>query len=220
MVRFYMILVTRNTSRMQFNDICNWWVSLVPIKVNVFAWKMMCDALPTRWNLSQQGLELNSMLCPICGEKVEDMEHLFFTCSFASEITDKVVRWWGLSSYSFPSLQGWKGWLDGMQLRKKLKEVLEGVFFIEVFSDTTKSQSDKISDTEERMLICVKKFVPEMMTKMEHDPAKGSAPWTPPEAATPEPPQYAVFRTNSNKCALRNIRTCSIVHHDAFGHIS
>ncbi|KAL4579598.1 hypothetical protein LXL04_015752 [Taraxacum kok-saghyz] len=43
------------------------WVSMVPIKVNVFAWKMMCDALPTRWNLSQRGLELNSMLCHICG---------------------------------------------------------------------------------------------------------------------------------------------------------
>ncbi|KAL4571402.1 hypothetical protein LXL04_018161 [Taraxacum kok-saghyz] len=106
------------------------WVSMVPIKVNVFAWKMMCDALPTRWNLSQRGLELNSLLCPICGEKVEDMEHLFFTCSFASEITDKVVRCWGLSTFSFPSLQGWKGWLDGVRLRKKLKEVLEGVFFV------------------------------------------------------------------------------------------
>ncbi|KAL4590069.1 hypothetical protein LXL04_002988 [Taraxacum kok-saghyz] len=99
---------------------------MVPIKVNVFAWKMICDDLPTRWNLSQRGLELNCMLCPICGEKVEDMEHLFFTCSFASEITDKVVRWWGFSTYSFPSLQSWKGWLDGVRLRKKLKEVLEG----------------------------------------------------------------------------------------------
>ncbi|KAL4557832.1 hypothetical protein LXL04_036026 [Taraxacum kok-saghyz] len=45
------------------------WVSMVPIKINVFAWKMMSDALPTRWNLSQRGIELNSMLCPICGEK-------------------------------------------------------------------------------------------------------------------------------------------------------
>ncbi|KAL4583831.1 hypothetical protein LXL04_008416 [Taraxacum kok-saghyz] len=32
--------------------------------------------------------------------------------------------------YSFPSLQGWKGWMDGVRLRKKLKEVLEGVFFV------------------------------------------------------------------------------------------
>ncbi|KAL4590001.1 hypothetical protein LXL04_002918 [Taraxacum kok-saghyz] len=106
------------------------WVSLVPIKVNVLAWKMMCDALPTRWNLSQRGLELNSMLCPICGEKVEDVEHLFFKCSFASEITDKVVRWWGFSTSSFSSLQGWKGWMDGVRLRNKMKEVLECVFFV------------------------------------------------------------------------------------------
>ena len=41
-------------------------------------------------------------------------------------------------------------------------------------------------------------------------PARGAAPWTPPEAAAPEPPQYASIRTNSNKRALRTIRTCSM----------
>ena len=27
-------------------------------------------------------------------------------------------------------------------------------------------------------------------------------------AAAPEPPQYAIIQTNSNKCALRTLRTC------------
>ncbi|KAL4560963.1 hypothetical protein LXL04_033120 [Taraxacum kok-saghyz] len=63
-----------------------------------FAWKMMCDALPT-------------------------------------QIPDKLVRWWGFSTYSFPSLRGWKGWMDGVRLRNKMKEVLEESYFSsEVFS--------------------------------------------------------------------------------------
>ena len=39
-------------------------------------------------------------------------------------------------------------------------------------------------------------------------------------AAAPEPPQYANIQTNSNKRALRTIRTCSIFIRIAFGHIS
>ncbi|KAL4573058.1 hypothetical protein LXL04_019851 [Taraxacum kok-saghyz] len=36
-------------------------------------------------------------------------------------------------------------------------------------------------------------------------PARGAVPWTPPEAAALEPPQYAIIQTNSNKCVLRTI---------------
>ncbi|KAL4556996.1 hypothetical protein LXL04_035166 [Taraxacum kok-saghyz] len=106
------------------------WISLVPIKVNVFAWKMMGDALPTRWNLSQRGMELNTLICPICGEAVEHMEHLFFTCSFARAVMEKVLRWWGLPAYSIDSLPAWKAWLEDVRYRKSLKHVLEGVFFV------------------------------------------------------------------------------------------
>nr|GEV09184.1 RNA-directed DNA polymerase, eukaryota [Tanacetum cinerariifolium] len=39
------------------------WVNAMPIKVNVLAWKVSLDNLPTRLNLSIRGMEINSILC-------------------------------------------------------------------------------------------------------------------------------------------------------------
>nr|GEZ35902.1 RNA-directed DNA polymerase, eukaryota [Tanacetum cinerariifolium] len=38
------------------------WVHAVPIKINVFAWKVCLDKLPTRFNLSLRGLDIPSIL--------------------------------------------------------------------------------------------------------------------------------------------------------------
>ncbi|GKE96414.1 hypothetical protein Tco_1581269 [Tanacetum coccineum] len=38
------------------------WIKLLPIKINVFAWKVSHDALPTRLQLSLRGMEKDSNL--------------------------------------------------------------------------------------------------------------------------------------------------------------
>nr|GEV71650.1 RNA-directed DNA polymerase, eukaryota, reverse transcriptase zinc-binding domain protein [Tanacetum cinerariifolium] len=42
------------------------WVKLVPIKLNILAWRIRLDRLPTQMNLSSRGLEIPSSLCPLC----------------------------------------------------------------------------------------------------------------------------------------------------------
>ncbi|GKC58255.1 RNA-directed DNA polymerase, eukaryota, reverse transcriptase zinc-binding domain protein, partial [Tanacetum coccineum] len=56
------------------------WIKAVPIKVNVHAWKARLDCLPTRINISHRGMDIDSILCPICGNAVESSRHLFFDC--------------------------------------------------------------------------------------------------------------------------------------------
>ncbi|GJZ59706.1 RNA-directed DNA polymerase, eukaryota, reverse transcriptase zinc-binding domain protein [Tanacetum coccineum] len=41
------------------------WVKCVPIKINVLAWKIKTDALPTRFNISRRGIDIQDMSCPI-----------------------------------------------------------------------------------------------------------------------------------------------------------
>ncbi|GJZ96151.1 zinc finger, CCHC-type containing protein, partial [Tanacetum coccineum] len=60
------------------------WSKLMPIKVNVFIWRML-DKLPTRSNLFDKGVDVPCVLCPICDSKVESRNHLFFGCSLVSE---------------------------------------------------------------------------------------------------------------------------------------
>ncbi|GJY76299.1 RNA-directed DNA polymerase, eukaryota [Tanacetum coccineum] len=52
------------------------WVKYVPIKVNVTAWKIKMDALPTRLNISRRGMDIQSLSCPICDCGVESSSHL------------------------------------------------------------------------------------------------------------------------------------------------
>ena len=41
------------------------WVKVVPIKINVFAWKVQNDKLSTKLYLSRLGIDIHSIMCPI-----------------------------------------------------------------------------------------------------------------------------------------------------------
>nr|GEW19152.1 RNA-directed DNA polymerase, eukaryota, reverse transcriptase zinc-binding domain protein [Tanacetum cinerariifolium] len=69
------------------------WIKGVPIKVNVHAWKVKLDGLPTRLNISHRGIDIESILCPMCGKAVESTSHIFCTCQMSKEILRKISRW-------------------------------------------------------------------------------------------------------------------------------
>ncbi|GJX03841.1 RNA-directed DNA polymerase, eukaryota, reverse transcriptase zinc-binding domain protein, partial [Tanacetum coccineum] len=70
------------------------WIKAVPIKVNIHAWKVKLDILPTRLNISKRGMDIESILCPLCEKNVESSSHIFFTCPISREIFRKVLLWW------------------------------------------------------------------------------------------------------------------------------
>ncbi|GKD31094.1 RNA-directed DNA polymerase, eukaryota, reverse transcriptase zinc-binding domain protein [Tanacetum coccineum] len=83
------------------------WIKAMPIKVNVHAWKMRLDCLPTRLNISQRGMYIDSILCPICDNAVESSRHIFFNCNVAREILRKIARWWDVSYMEVSSYEEW-----------------------------------------------------------------------------------------------------------------
>ncbi|GKC18097.1 RNA-directed DNA polymerase, eukaryota [Tanacetum coccineum] len=70
------------------------WIKYVPIKVNVHAWKVKTDSLPTRFNVSRRGIDIDSIMCAICDNGVETSRHLFFYCCTVRQIVRKITRWW------------------------------------------------------------------------------------------------------------------------------
>ncbi|PWA60768.1 hypothetical protein CTI12_AA379350 [Artemisia annua] len=61
------------------------WCNDVPKKVNMFAWRVMLDRLPIRYNLTRREIEIESILCPTCGVGMEILSHALFACFFAKE---------------------------------------------------------------------------------------------------------------------------------------
>ncbi|GJT00921.1 retrotransposon protein, putative, ty1-copia subclass [Tanacetum coccineum] len=49
------------------------WIKYVPIKLNVFAWKVHLNRLPTRVNLQHRGVLVSDPSCPICHSEDEDV---------------------------------------------------------------------------------------------------------------------------------------------------
>lgn len=65
------------------------WIKSIPIKINVFAWKVYLDRLPTRLNLLSWGVYVSSLLCPICISDHENTSHLLLVVSW-------LLMWFGL----------------------------------------------------------------------------------------------------------------------------
>lgn len=73
-----------------------YWNNWVPIKLNIFIWRLRLNGLPTRFTLSNQGILMDSILCPVCSTTVESIEHLFATCNDLIELWTRVAIWWGV----------------------------------------------------------------------------------------------------------------------------
>ncbi|GJW28177.1 RNA-directed DNA polymerase, eukaryota, reverse transcriptase zinc-binding domain protein [Tanacetum coccineum] len=84
-------------------DVPTRWINVLPIKVNVFAWKVFLDKLPTRSNLSLRGVDIPSINCPICNLAVEPSSHIFFSCPVARKVWKFVLLWWELNDAVFHS---------------------------------------------------------------------------------------------------------------------
>ncbi|GJU01497.1 RNA-directed DNA polymerase, eukaryota [Tanacetum coccineum] len=104
------------------------WVKLVPIKVNVFAWRLALNKLPTRFNMSSRRLDIPSIVCPVCNVRAETVDHLFFSCSVASPIMVKILGWWDLLDSGVSSYHSWVSWFEGLRLKKVAKDYLEAIF--------------------------------------------------------------------------------------------
>ncbi|GJV49210.1 RNA-directed DNA polymerase, eukaryota [Tanacetum coccineum] len=105
------------------------WIKAMPIKVNVHAWRVKLDCLPTRINIFRRGMEIESIICPMCGEAAKSSRHIFFSCHIAREILRKILRWWDVSYMELSSYEEWLDWIFNIRISVKHKQILEGVCY-------------------------------------------------------------------------------------------
>ncbi|GJZ96150.1 RNA-directed DNA polymerase, eukaryota [Tanacetum coccineum] len=76
------------------DEVASRWLPHLSIKLNVFAWRLYLDRLPTKSNLIRRGIQVGSPICPNCISYDEDVPHIFFKCHLAIEVSWAVCRWW------------------------------------------------------------------------------------------------------------------------------
>ncbi|GJR51854.1 RNA-directed DNA polymerase, eukaryota [Tanacetum coccineum] len=104
------------------------WIRYIPNKVNIHAWKVMSNALATKFNMSRRGIPIDSITCVNCGTGVENTNHLFFTCDMAQKVSHMINRWWDIQDSEVVSYSSWKEWVTKLRLPGKNKLMFEGVY--------------------------------------------------------------------------------------------
>ncbi|XP_076894468.1 uncharacterized protein LOC143546762 [Bidens hawaiensis] len=74
------------------------WNNWVPKKVCILAWRASLERLPTLVALAKRNICYGSVLCPICGEVKETLEHMFNSCRFAQDVRQVISMWYGAHS--------------------------------------------------------------------------------------------------------------------------
>nr|GEX86853.1 zf-BED domain-containing protein [Tanacetum cinerariifolium] len=69
------------------------WLRVVPIKVNIHAWRVFLDKLATRANLSLRGMDIPSIACLLCNSAVESSSYIFFACPLARQVWRNFLIW-------------------------------------------------------------------------------------------------------------------------------
>lgn len=59
------------------------WHKHVPLKISIFAWRLLLNRLPTRLNLVDRGIIIDVVAGCLTGcDGTETSQHLFITCDF------------------------------------------------------------------------------------------------------------------------------------------
>ncbi|GJX09421.1 RNA-directed DNA polymerase, eukaryota [Tanacetum coccineum] len=106
------------------------WVKVMPTKINVFAWRVCLDKLPTKCNLSLKSIDISTIVCPLCHASIKSGSHIFFSCPMACHLWRKLMRWRELEDIDLASYDDWLLWINLSRLSKRLKEILEGVCYV------------------------------------------------------------------------------------------
>ncbi|GJX55919.1 reverse transcriptase domain, reverse transcriptase zinc-binding domain protein [Tanacetum coccineum] len=69
------------------------WCKIVPRKVCIFIWRLQRRRLPVYTWLDHLVMDLNSILCPHCGNDIETMDHCFLGCSRVIDSWGKLFKW-------------------------------------------------------------------------------------------------------------------------------
>ncbi|XP_071688454.1 uncharacterized protein [Rutidosis leptorrhynchoides] len=88
-----------------------YWFNSLPIhgnkrykkaRINWSVW--LQNPLDTIVELDKRGIDLDSLLCPVCNNEVETIEHTLLHCSFARDLWDRVLRWWKIGPGLYQNL--------------------------------------------------------------------------------------------------------------------
>ncbi|XP_071688881.1 uncharacterized protein [Rutidosis leptorrhynchoides] len=76
----------------------------VPQKVFIFLWRVIQQKFPVRCELDKKGIDLHTILCALCDQHIETIEHALVNCHKVTSIWVKLLDWWNQNNTLFSNI--------------------------------------------------------------------------------------------------------------------
>ena len=87
----------------------------------------MLNKLPIIVNLDKRDIDVGSLLCPICMDDVETVNHIFFSCNMAKDLWSLFAKWWEIDIPVCANISECFEWLDDLTVSNKVRSFIDGV---------------------------------------------------------------------------------------------
>ncbi|XP_022042267.1 uncharacterized protein LOC110944931 [Helianthus annuus] len=128
-------------------DWCNW----LPAKVNIHAWRMEMNKVPTAEALKKRNIGIGDSSCPLCNAEEEMTDHLFIACYIASTVWNGVSSWCKIPIIFAFSLQDLLTFFKDLVVSEKKKEAIHGIIMIACWSMWRARNNAKFSNSPVRI---------------------------------------------------------------------
>ncbi|XP_071685988.1 uncharacterized protein [Rutidosis leptorrhynchoides] len=76
----------------------------VPQKIFIFSWRAVQQKIPVRSELDKKGIDLHTILCPLCEHQIETIDHALLNCQKVSSIWIQFLDWWNQNNISISNI--------------------------------------------------------------------------------------------------------------------
>ncbi|KAJ0935118.1 putative non-specific serine/threonine protein kinase [Helianthus annuus] len=112
------------------NNAWKWKGGWIPLKVKIFIWRSSLDRIPTRTALAKRNIHLDLVVCPLCGEVPESVDHIFTACEVSASLWLRLSVWAKtppIYAFDFKDLLSCH---KGLGLGKKARDIVRGLIVV------------------------------------------------------------------------------------------
>ncbi|XP_071727986.1 uncharacterized protein [Rutidosis leptorrhynchoides] len=70
----------------------------IPQMVSIFIWRVKMRRIPTRSELDIRGIDLGTILCPLCNNDVESVDYVLIICPADATVCTLLLKLWDVDS--------------------------------------------------------------------------------------------------------------------------
>ncbi|XP_071704768.1 uncharacterized protein [Rutidosis leptorrhynchoides] len=110
------------------------WCNSVPIKINIFVWRLKLHRLATLRNLESKDLSFDNSCCALCDVSEESHSHLFVRCDTSYQLWCKVGSWLDISIPIWNSVDDVWIWINSFSHNRNKKLIISVIAYSTIWN--------------------------------------------------------------------------------------